>query len=44
MSATEIGVLIGGLGVIGLLAWFFFGQKEVAPEACGGAVGAARLI
>ncbi|HZO91653.1 MAG TPA: hypothetical protein VFB38_25245, partial [Chthonomonadaceae bacterium] len=28
MIAETLAVLIGGMGIIGFLAWFFFGPKE----------------
>lgn len=31
MTITEIVVLAGGIGLIGLLYWFFFGPKEAKP-------------
>ena len=33
MNGAELAILVGGVGVIGLLYWFFFGPKEAGPVA-----------
>lgn len=39
MDTTEIIVLIGGVGLIGLVLWYFFGEREsVAAEVNAGGV------
>lgn len=42
MNGAELAVLIGGVGVIGLLYWFFFGPKEAGPVASSPQKGDAR--
>jgi plastocyanin domain-containing protein len=38
MDASEIGVVLGGLALIGFILWYFFGerQKTEATETAGG--------
>ncbi len=43
MNITEIAVLAGGIGVIGLLYWFFFGSKE-AKKATVTAEGVQEIL
>ena len=39
MDASEIGVLAGGVGLIGLILWYFFGEREkVAAQTGAGGV------
>ncbi len=43
MDTTEILVVIGGVALIGLTLWYFFGEREqVAAELFLDAVGASR--
>ena len=43
MAATDVFVLLGGLGLIVFLAWFFFGSKEGKRAATVGAVQEATV-
>ena len=38
MDASEIGVIVGGVALIGFILWYFFGEREqaVAAEGAGG--------
>jgi plastocyanin domain-containing protein len=38
LDATQVAVLVGGILLIGLIIWYFFGERErtVAPEGAGG--------
>ncbi len=38
MSVVEIAVTLGGLGVIGFLAWFFFGPRQAQAARVKGNV------
>ena len=39
MDASEIGVLVGGVALIALILWYFFGEREaVAAKAGAGGV------
>lgn len=39
MDTTEIMVILGGVGLIGLVLWYFFGEREsVAAEVNAGGV------
>ena len=33
MDATEIGVVIGGVALVGLVLWYFFGEREQVSAA-----------
>lgn len=35
MDATEIGVVIGGIALIGFVLWYFFGERERTSAALG---------
>lgn len=37
MDASEIGVLIGGVALIALILWYFFGEREQAEAKVGSA-------
>lgn len=36
MDAAEIGVTIGGIALIGVVLWYFFGQREAVAARTGG--------
>lgn len=36
MDASEIGVLVGGIVTIGLILWYFFGERDAASAAVTG--------
>ena len=38
MDITAIIVTIGGVALIGLTLWFFFGKRPEKPPATGGAI------
>ena len=42
MNGSELAVLVGGVGVIGLLYWFFFGPREAPPASAAPQKGDAR--
>jgi hypothetical protein len=32
MDVSEIGVLIGGIALIGFIAWYFFGERSSSRD------------
>jgi len=44
MDAAEIGVLAGGVGAIGFVLWYFFGEREaIAARAGEGGVQEVKI-
>ena len=43
MPASEIGVTVGGIVAIALLAWFFFGPRKAREAEVKGGVQEVRI-
>ena len=43
MTGLEIGVTLGGLGLIAFLAWFFFGPKKAREAEVKGGVQEIKI-